>query len=361
MYTNLVNNAGERAPVEAGVIIKLGMDVHARQVTVCRQIGQSTPQPVQRFTPERLVAWVGKQAANGARVHSCYEAGPCGYVLHRQLEKLGVNNLVVVPQRLEGRKRQKTDRLDARELVARLDRYLAGNHHAFSLVRVPTPEQEQLRAEARQRDQFSRTRRQIEARGRGLLLAQGYVEQGRGPWWRPARWALVRPSLPDWIARQLDLWQPMALEFDRQDRALRAKLEASAVPRLPVGFGALSWTVLSREILDWSRFKNRRQVASYTGLCPGVHTSDGRGHEGSINRCGNPRIRCALVEMVWRLVRYQPDYPPVRKLVDKTLLAPRQRRKAAVAAARRLAVDLWRLATGQSTPEKLGLKAMPSG
>ena len=103
--------------------------------------------------------------------------------------------------------------------------------------------------------------------------------------------------------------------------------------------------------------KNRRQVASYTGLCPGIHTSDGKGREGSINRCGNRAVRTALVELVWRLARWQPDYKPVQALIDQSALSPRRRRKHAVAAARRLAIDLWRLATKQTTPQKLGLNA----
>jgi hypothetical protein len=59
--------------------------------------------------------------------------------------------------------------------------------------------------------------------------------------------------------------------------------------------------------------------------------------------------------LVWRLARWQPDHPPVRKLVDRAALSGRQRRKAATAAARRLAIDLWRLFTGQTTAEKIGL------
>lgn len=126
---------------------------------------------------------------------------------------------------------------------------------------------------------------------------------------------------------------------------------------MPKGIGALTWVILAREICNWARFKNRRQVASYTGLCPGIHSSDGKGREGSINRCGNRAVRTALVELVWRLVRWQPDYKPVKLLADKTALSGRRRRKLAVAAARRLAIDLWRLATKQTTPEKLGLNA----
>jgi transposase len=355
MKTNNEQATETRALVEAGVIIKLGMDVHARQVTVCRQIGDQTPQPPQVFTKERLLVWVRRMVEAGAVVHSCYEAGVMGYALHRELTALGVKNVVVTPRKLSGPKRQKTDALDARALVERLDRWLRGNRDAFSAVRVPTPEQEQSRAQSRLRDHLGRMRRMAESRGRSLLLAQGFACEKY--WWRQAKWAVLAPTLPPWLRLLLAEWQATAADLDRRERALRAQLEATAPKALPKGVGALTWVVLAREILDWSRFQNRRQVASYTGLCPGVHTSDGKGREGSINRCGNRVVRTALVELVWRLVRWQPDYKPVRALVDKTVLSPRRRRKHAVAAARRLAIDLWRLATKQTTPEKLGLTA----
>lgn len=357
---NNVKGTETRASVEAGVIfkglvVKLGMDVHLRQITVCRQLGDRTPQPPQVFTKERLLVWVRKMVEAGAVVHSCYEAGVMGYPLHRELVAMGVKNIVVAPQKLAGTRRQKTDALDARALLERLDRWVRGNEDAFSVVRVPTPQEEQARAQCRLREQLSRMRRMAEARGRSLLLAHGFTPVKY--WWRAAKWEALQPTLPEWLRLLLSEWQQTSLEFDRRERVLRTQLEAAAPKDIPKGIGALTWVVLAREICNWRRFKNRRQVASYTGLCPGVHKSDGRGRDGAINRCGNRAVRAALVELVWRLVRWQPDYPPVRALVDKALLSPRRRRKHAVAAARRLAIDLWRLATHQTTPEKLGLTA----
>ena len=66
---------------------------------------------------------------------------------------------------------------------------------------------------------------------------------------------------------------------------------------------------------------------------------------------GNPRLRAALVETAWRLVRFQPHYKPVvkwRRILAKGALATGAARKQAiVAVARQLAVDLWRIRTGQ--------------
>ena len=71
--------------------------------------------------------WVGKKLEEGWEINSCYEAGASGYWLHRELVKLGVKNLVVVPKAMgQGGKKQKTDKRDAGELCDSLDRYLRG-------------------------------------------------------------------------------------------------------------------------------------------------------------------------------------------------------------------------------------------
>jgi transposase len=354
---NKTENSQERALVQTGVIIKVGMDVHAEKVALCVQVDGATPQPGQMVASEKVLGWLVtlRKKHPGAVMVSCYEAGPMGYGLHRKLLAAEITNYVVAPQRMDDRgKRQKTDRLDARALVERLDRYVRGNQYALSLVTVPTPEQEQARAQVRLREQLAGHRRRAEAQGRSALLSQGLRVKGR--WWRPQAWSTLEETLPGWLKEQLAILQQLALNADTQERALRVKLEAAAPAQLPRGVGQLTWTVLSREILDWNRFQNRRQVASYTGLCPGVSQSGGKSRGGCINRCGNRAIRHALLELVWRLARWQPQYPPVHALVQGTLSA-RQRRKQAVAAARKLAIDLWRIATGQCTPAQLKLDA----
>jgi len=127
-------------------------------------------------------------------------------------------------------------------------------------------------------------------------------------------------------------------------------------PRI-VGVGELSMAAIEAEVGDWQRFANRRQVASYTGLCPGVSGTAGRFVNLSVNKCGNRRLRSVLVELAWLLPRYQPGYVPLARW--KAVLSGANRsakKKAVVALARRLAVDLWRIHTGRTTPQKLGLK-----
>jgi len=145
--TNIIEVRVERAAVETAVIIKLAMDVHAGQITSCRQVDGRLPQPPQRLSWQRTIELVEEHLARGERVFTCYEAGPCGYGLHRQLVALGAINYVVAPQCWDERRRGvKTDQRDARELCQRLDRYVRGNTDAFTVVRVPSVEEESRRA-----------------------------------------------------------------------------------------------------------------------------------------------------------------------------------------------------------------------
>ena len=102
---------------------------------VARQVEGLNPQPPQKFKVADFLKWVQEQVDKGFTVISCYEAGPTGYWLHRKLTELGVTNYVVCPTRLDSRgKGVNTDKTDALELLVRLDRYVAGNRKAFSVV-----------------------------------------------------------------------------------------------------------------------------------------------------------------------------------------------------------------------------------
>jgi transposase len=337
-------------------ILKLGLDVHYRQVTIAMQEDGGRIKSAGKMGHQAFANWVEKKLQEGWEIQSCYEAGASGYWLHRELVKRGVKNLVVVPKVMGQRgQKQKTDRRDSAELCDSLDRFLRGQDKALSVVAVPSVEQEEKRALIRYHRQMMADRGRCEARGKGLLCAQGI--EVHGPWWQPKGWQELHtdPRLADWMKEQLEGWRKKVLSAQEEQRELRERIEALAPAMLPKGVGAYSAAVLEYEMKGFGRFKNRRQVASYTGLCPGIHLSDGRGKEGTINRCGNGEVRWTLVEMVWRLMIWQPGYPPIRRLAVGLVKSKRARKRLVVQAARRLAIDLWRLATGQTTSEKLGL------
>lgn len=333
--------------------MKFGLDVHARQITVCRQLDGQPPQPAQRLSWSQCERWIGEHTRAGAEVHSCYEAGPCGYGLHRRLVESGVTNLVVVPQIWDERRRRiKTDKRDAKQLCDRLDRYLRGSREAFAVVRVPAPEQEQRRARARQRESVQKQRQRCELRGHGLMLAQEIDAPSR--WWEKATWAQLQTELPEWLRENLECWQIQAQSLFEQEQALAERIvEDYHGGAQPKGLGQLTAALLDAEVCDWNRFKGRRGVSSYTGLCPSVYSSDQNERQGAVTKYGNPRVRHLLVEAAWRFLEWQPDYTPLKRLREAK--GRRARKRAVVAVARQLAVDLWRLRTGRCTAEQLGL------
>ena len=335
--------------------IKLGVDVHADSYRVVRQIDGATPQPAQKMTAEKFLDFAQRQLDLAQEVHCCYEAGPFGYSLHRRLIKMGVKNIVVRPQNWdELGKKIKTDKTDALALVQRLDRYVQGNTKALAVIRVPTLEEEEQRAQSRHREQLQKDRQTHEAQGRSLLLYQGY--RVRGQWWKEAAWERLKPKLQEWIIKVLESLRRLILTVDELLGKATCTIEKAAKAQ-PKGFGKLTSEVVRREVLDWHRFNNRRQVASLTGMCPGVRASGNKSIAGCITKHGNPRLRRALVELAWRVVKYQPLYKPVQKW--KPVLQQKQnrgaRKKAIIAIGRQLAIDLWRISTGRSSAADLQL------
>lgn len=360
LHTELSSHEGTRGQFNGRTgAIKLGIDVHQEFYVVVMQKGGATPKPAQRFRKEAFLSWAAqlKQKSGAAEIHAVYEACGFGFALQRQLRALGIACHVVCPQKLdEGNKRVKTDGLDAKALCLKLDRYVEGNRAALATVRVPREEEEQLRAIHRQREQLVKARKQLEAQGRSLMVNHG-IEPVPG-WWKGRTFAAL--AVPEWMKQLLGNSQPIVLALEEKIRALTVQLQSAAAPEQPRGLGMMTSVVIDREIGSWNRFRNRRQVGSYTGLCPGEYSSGNTRLQSCVTKHGNPRLRAALVELAWRMVRFQPQYRPIvkwRSILAKGALATgAARKKAIVAVARQLAVDLWRIRTGRLNPAQLGLR-----
>jgi transposase len=342
--------------------IKLGVDVHLGIYVVVRIIDGGTPQPAQRFTPADFLVWCAKQLTLAEQVFTCYEAGPFGYILHRRLKEMGITNYVIRPRDWdEYGKKVKTDKRDALAMALCLDRYVSGNREAFCVVRVPTEAEEQKRSVSRQRESLQQEKQRLAAQGRSHALYYGGHLQGE--WWREAAWKKTSQKLPAIVVNLLEPLRRLLAVVEAELKVRTQELEAAAPEALPVGLGGLTSQILEREVADWNRFQNRRQVASYTGLCPREDTSSDRRFQGAINKHGNRRLRPVLVEGAWRLTVFQPEYRPVKKwravLLDKKSSSGR-RKKIIIAIARIFAVDWWRIRTGRCTAEALGLKLQPA-
>jgi len=348
------NQCTQTDPGARARVIKLGLDIHSSLIVVVRQVDEQASQPPQRFSEEGFIGFAHRQLAQADSVHSCCEAGPFGYVLHRRLVAMGVRNLVVRPRDWSTYgERVKTDGRDAGALCSCLDRYLSGNRGALAVVWIPSEAEEAARSLGRQRQSLVCDRTRLTLRGKGLARLRGLSLPAT--WWHER--VFPKLDLPEDLRTQLAGWQRILLQIEAEQAALTLQLQAAAPEQLPLALGAMTWELLRREVGDWRRFHNRRQVASYTGLCPSEHSSGQSRLQGSITRHGNPRIRHLLVEAAWRLLRYQPTYHAVAKWREALLAAacsPARKKKIIVAIARQLAIDLWRLATGRATAQQLG-------
>lgn len=272
----------------------LGIDVHQEFYVVVMQEDLANPKPPQRFAKEAFLHWAAKLKSRSGEVYAVYEACGFGFSLQRQLSALGIECYVVCPQKLdEANKRVKTDGLDAKALCLRLDRFVQGNSDALALVRVPTEQEEQLRAIHRQREQLVKARKQLEAQGRSLMVNHGLepVQQ----WWKERTFSKL--SVPGWMKELLGNTQPILIALQQKIAALTLQLQSAASAEQPRGLGKMTSVVIDREIGNWHRFNNRRQIASYTGLCPGEYSSGNTRLQSCVTKHGNPRLRAALVEL----------------------------------------------------------------
>ena len=341
-------------------VVKVTQDVHAHFFVSCLQEEGQQPKAPRKLDPKAHLQWVAQLVAQSEKVYSCYEAGPTGFSLHRQLTNLGVENIVIAPTCLDEQgKRVNNDKSDTLQLAGRLDRYVAGNKRIFDVVRVPTLEQEQRRAWPRQRKQLQGQRLSLASQGRSLVLTQGVAIDNQ--WWQPAQWKRHQSTLASWLMAHLEVFRRIILavddEIDQIDKKILAERKSRAQPK-PKYAGEHSLEVIEAEVCDWDRFGSWRKAGSYCGLTGGVSASGQCHRDLSITKRGNRRLRTALVEMAWRLALHQPDYWLSKKwahLLDPKAKAHRRsRKKAIVAYARALFVDLWKWKTGRITAESLG-------
>ena len=342
--------------------IKLGVDAHLNNYVVVVKVDASVPMRARRFNSEgRLLAFVRELQAKCQQLYCCYEAGPFGYSLHRRLESMGVINYVIRPINWdEHSKRVKTDNRDATEMVLALDGYLRGNPRSFSVIRVPSEQEERLRGVSRLRESLMKERKRLGSKGRGIAVYHGeYLKWG---WWKSRSWKKLSEELEAYLLELLEPLQALLALTEEQLAKVLKRLEAMEQPALPKGMATVLFQSMEREVCDWERFSNSKQVGGFTGLCPSEYTSAHHRRQGSINKHGNPRLRRLLIEAVWLLWQFNPTYCRFQRWpekIDAKNFSKARLKKLVVATARQFAVDWWRLRTGRVSAQDLGLVMKP--
>jgi transposase len=251
---------------------------------------------------------VRKLAKQHTSVTFCYEAGPTGYGLYRQITGLGHDCVVVAPSLIPRKPgdRVKTNRLDALSLARQLR---AGD---LTAVWVPDPRHEAVRDLTRARGAAVRELRVKRQQVSALLLRLGQPYPGKTTWGK-AHLA--------WLAgRKLDhLEQRIALEemlhavrqaterIGRLEQAIHAAvpdwslaLTATALMALR-GIDFIAATTLLAEIGDLTRFCAPRELMAWLGMVPSENSTGERVRRGAITKTGNRRARSILVECAWSI------------------------------------------------------------
>jgi transposase len=247
-----------------------------------------------------------KLSKGGEGILFCYEAGPCGYEVYRQLMKAGYDCMVIAPSLIPKKSgdRIKTDRRDAVSL-ARLLR--AGE---LTFICVPDKEQEAIRDLTRAREDMKAMERQSRQRLGGFLLRHGKIYPGRSKWTKTYfRW--LEGLRFETAAQQIVFQEYIDIVKDAQRRVaameeeMRKALTGWTLKPVVEGLMALrgvdlvaAMTIIA-ELGDITRFESPRQLMAHLGLVPSEHSSGERQRRGGITKTGNGHVRRVLVEASW--------------------------------------------------------------
>jgi transposase len=332
-------------------MLKLGMDVHLDFAMVVWQTGHGALTTPRKFTRPELVAQVVKWIAEGYQVFCVQESCGFGFTLHRELVAAGAQSFMITPIALNGAR--KTDKLDARALCQRLARWLAGDRDELAPIRIPSLAEQHQREGTRRRKFLGRLIRMLANRGHGQV-AEYLHEPLPARWWGPRNWKKLSVLEP-WVLAQLNCLRELILQLQAQVEQLEAELVARVKDQeRPKALGEITLVTVDGEVCDWGRFFNRKQIGSYTGCCPGEHSSGGKRRLGSIDRMGNGRLRTVLVEAVHRFLFWQPNWKSALRFRARLTDGKALKKKIVVALARLLAIDLWRWRTKRATLADLG-------
>jgi transposase len=332
-------------------MLKLGLDVHLEFIMAVAQKDHANPHAPRKFTRDQLVTQAKKWVAEGFQVFCVQESCGFGFVLHRELVAAGAQSFLITPIALNGRR--KTDKLDARALCLRLSRWLDGNREELAPIRIPSQTEQRQREGTRRRKFLAGAIRSLANRGHSQVSEYCHAQLPHR-WWGPRNWPKLTPLDP-WVLGVLARLRELILGLEAQLAQLEAELLARVKDQVtPKGLGDMTLVTLDGEVCDWRRFSNRKQVGSYTGCCPGEHSSGNQRRVGGIDRMGNGRVRALLVEAVWRFLQWQPHWKAAAKMKAKLGAGTAMKKKTVIALARQLAIDLWRWRTGRCTMEELG-------
>lgn len=287
----------------------IGLDVH--KATIAVSVASGNSDEVRYFgeianTTEAIDKLIRQLRKDSPTLSFCYEAGPCGYGLYRQLSDLGWSCQVVAPSLIPKKPgdRVKTDRRDSMSL-ARLHR--AGE---LTPVWVPDDAQEALRDLTRAREDMKHLQRQAKQRLLAYLLRHAKRYSGKSNWTLAHyHWletvkfdqAVQQIVFQEYVDTVKAITKRVASMDEHIERAAQACGCWSVIQSLMAlrGVNLLTATTIVAEIGDFKRFASAAQLMAYLGLVPSEHSSGNTKTRGGITKTGNGHVRRVLVEAAW--------------------------------------------------------------
>ena len=253
------------------------------------------------------------------------EAGLDGFSIHRLLVASGIESHVVDAASIaveRRHRRAKTDAIDGETLLRTLMAWARGERRVCSMVRAPSPEDEDRRRLTRERGTLLKERIRHTNRVKGLLSGQGVRDYNPLRRDRLERLEALRtgdgrelpPMLKAEIRRELERIALVTMQLAAVERARDALIRTQAEERNNPAAQLLKLKSLGPEFasLLWLEtffrgFDNRRQVAAYGGLSPSPWQSGGVERDQGISKSGNRRLRKTMIELAWLWLRHQPN------------------------------------------------------
>ncbi len=299
----------------------VGVDAHKKDLFIAMLIGnERTPVtwtvPNEPNAVRRLVRKLEREAPGPVRM--CYEAGPCGYALQRQVATARVSCQVIAPSLIPRKpgERIKTNRRDAKKLA---ELFRAG---LLTEVRPPTPADEAVRDLCRARDDARDDLQRSRHRLGKLLLRRGLHysagrnwTQGHRRWIASLQWAhpSERVVVDDYLLA-IDHLEARLIELDARLVEIadtEPYRERVGWLRCFRGIDTLTAILMLAELHDFQRFPSAPALMAYVGLVPGEDSSGEKQRRGRITRMGNALVRRLLVEMAWHY-QHRPHAPAQR-------------------------------------------------
>lgn len=361
-------------------VFYVGMDVHKDSISIAVFEGTSSipySEILIKNGSTQVAKYFNKLKKTGAMILSCYEAGPTGFTLYRQLEEMGISCYVVAPSMLPKKPgdRIKTDKRDALLLAKAL------RNQEITPIHVPTPSDEATRDFLRMYDDMKVESKRHKQHLGHFLLRIGKTYPGKTAWTKDYyRWLaslkfdheIQRATFEEYYTALCESEQKIRRILEKIEEMASAQEYAEKVLRLRCFKGIASITALSFivEIGDFRRFANAKSFMAYMGLVPSEYSSGSIRKTGRITKAGNARLRRLLIEAGWHYRIYRPTkklaekrkgQPPeiiayankagkrLNKKYTKLMFRGIRAQIAVTAVARELSGFIWGMMTGKTT------------